>query len=657
MKKKFLLAAVMCVVLALCGLMVACDETEPEMRTVTYAAGETAATGTAPVQADVAEGSEFTVADNTFVNPGYTFAGWTEGKTFYEAGASYRVGKQNVTLTAKWLENDTFSVSYVPGAGGGEFIETGDASVAEVKGGSVFKAAANPYFRFGYEFAGWSDGTSVYAAGADVVMPAAADLTLTATWTPKVYTFKAGDKLTTNSDKNYLLVKADGKLEFHLGVLDDSYQQVDTVIATYNCVIDGSKVTMTDAADASKVFEGVNYDGFIMITLPNNTGFEMSYSFVAPGVKSVDYITRNTANTYDMSNIITISAYSNGLMIYNEQNKQLTAYGVVIGYNKGLFTYRLPGAEADVTVKFTEISAGTKINFENSVKGEYSISDEKVVFDGFDSFDSGSLTGNYVVLSDSLIYLVDEDGNDTFANVDNTAKTLTETSVSVYDFVDEGYVMMTSIMYDGSEFVGVIDYDGVVSYAPFVQDGDFNYVINNGSLYVVKSEGTTLTVNIYTDYQGNAVYTYKLNNNVAGTYTFGDLTIEADNYGNATATGDISGTYVMFTDKIGAFTYNDGTADVTVYFEITGPAIMTAVEFDKYNKKNGYVGLSSVLYNGELLVGIPAYGSGYVVFAKNADGNYSAVLNGQTLTAVVGTDDTIVISTPYSSSNYEKVVE
>lgn len=89
-------------------------------------------------------------------------------------------------------------------------------------------------------------------------MPAAADLTLTATWTPKVYTFKAGDKLTTNSDKNYLLVKADGKLEFHLGVLDDSYQQVDTVIATYNCVIDGSKVTMTDASDATKVFEGVN---------------------------------------------------------------------------------------------------------------------------------------------------------------------------------------------------------------------------------------------------------------------------------------------------------------------------------------------------------------------------------------------------------------
>lgn len=123
MKKKILLVAVMCVVLALCGLMVACGESDPDMRTVTYAAGETTATGTAPVQADVAEGSEFTVADNTFVNPGYTFVGWTEGKALYEAGASYRVGKQNVTLTAKWKENGTFAVNYAPGAGGESLLK------------------------------------------------------------------------------------------------------------------------------------------------------------------------------------------------------------------------------------------------------------------------------------------------------------------------------------------------------------------------------------------------------------------------------------------------------------------------------------------------------------------------------------------------------
>ena len=45
--------------------------------------------------------------------------------------------------------------------------------------------------------------------------------------------------------------------------------------------------------------------------------------------------------------------------------------------------------------------------------------------------------------------------------------------------------MMSSVMYDGKEFIGVIDYDGAVSYAPFVTDGGFNYLINSGSFYVV----------------------------------------------------------------------------------------------------------------------------------------------------------------------------
>jgi|GEM_PF-3259305 repeat protein len=660
MKKKILLVAVMCVVLALCGLMVACGESDPEMRTVTYAAGETTATGTAPVQADVAEGSEFTVADNTFVNPGYTFVGWTEGKALYEAGASYRVGKQNVTLTAKWKENGTFAVNYAPGAGGGEFIETGDASAAEIKGGATFKTAANPYFRFGYEFDGWSDGTAVYAAGADAVMPADADLTLTAVWQPVSYTFKAGDKLVSTSNANtYLLVKEDGKFEFHMQVYDVSSSAMkDTVVGTYTCVVEGGKVTMTDAGDAEKVFEGDNYNGIFNLELPGSAGSLMSYAFCLPDVEAVEYITRNSANTFDMSNIITIGAYDNGVMVYTEQNKQLTVYGLVIGYKDGLFTYRLPGAEESVTVKFTEVDMGTKINFENSVKGAYTLSGEEIVFDGFDSWTSDGIVGDYTALSDSLIYIVDEDGGDAYVNVDVEAKTLTETSVSVYDFVDEeGYAMMSSVMYDGKEFIGVIDYDGAVSYAPFVTDGGFNYLINSGSLYVVKSNGTTLTVYIYTEYQGMTEYVYKLNTNVAGTYTLGDMTIVADNYGSATVTtaaGDIDGSYLMFTDTAGAFSYNDGSDDVTVFFEISGPSAMTEIVFEEYVKKDGYVGLSSVLYNGEFMIGVPAYASGYVVFTKNADGSWSSELNGQALTAVVGADGIIAVSTPYMTGNYEK---
>lgn len=66
------------------------------------------------------------------------------------------------------------------------------------------------------------------------------------------------------------------------------------------------------------------------------------------------------------------------------------------------------------------------------------------------------------------------------------------------------------------------------------------------------------------------------------------------------------------------------------------------------------VGLSSVLYNGEFMIGVPAYASGYVVFTKNADGSWSSELNGQALTAVVGADGIIAVSTPYMTGNYEK---
>lgn len=39
---------------------------------------------------------------------------------------------------------------------------------------------------------------------------------------------------------------------------------------------------------------------------------------------------------------------------------------------------------------------------------------------------------------------------------------------------------------------------------------------------------------------------------------------------------------------------------------------------------------------------------------KNADGSWSSELNGQALTAVVGADGIIAVSTPYMTGNYEK---
>ena len=70
--------------------------------TVTYAKGDSSATGTAPTQADAAPDDEFTLAANPFTLSGKTFVGWSDGTHLYPAGYSYVMPANNVTLTAIW---------------------------------------------------------------------------------------------------------------------------------------------------------------------------------------------------------------------------------------------------------------------------------------------------------------------------------------------------------------------------------------------------------------------------------------------------------------------------------------------------------------------------------------------------------------------------
>jgi uncharacterized repeat protein (TIGR02543 family) len=68
---------------------------------VTYALG--GGTGTLPTQSAVPNGGTFSVASGTgLTRPGYTFAGWSDGSTTYQASATYTMGSSPVTLTAQW---------------------------------------------------------------------------------------------------------------------------------------------------------------------------------------------------------------------------------------------------------------------------------------------------------------------------------------------------------------------------------------------------------------------------------------------------------------------------------------------------------------------------------------------------------------------------
>ena len=146
---------------------------------ITYAAGSGA--GSAPTTpTSVNTGSTFTTPTNTYTRTGYTFAGWSDGTNIYAAGATYpRAGfvTGNVTLTATWLAAASYSISYSPGDGTGASPTT----PISVTSGSTFATPANTFTRTGYTFAGWSDGTSTFAAAA--TYPAVtSNVALTATW-------------------------------------------------------------------------------------------------------------------------------------------------------------------------------------------------------------------------------------------------------------------------------------------------------------------------------------------------------------------------------------------------------------------------------------------------------------------------------------------
>ena len=68
--------------------------------TVAYAPGT--GSGSVPSQPAQGTGGTFSVAANSLTNPGFNFAGWSDGSTTYQPGSTYTVGTSDVTLTALW---------------------------------------------------------------------------------------------------------------------------------------------------------------------------------------------------------------------------------------------------------------------------------------------------------------------------------------------------------------------------------------------------------------------------------------------------------------------------------------------------------------------------------------------------------------------------
>ena len=149
--------------------------------------------GTAPTQAAVATDGSFTVATNP-TRAGYTFAGWSDGSAVYQAGDQYVVSDSDVTLTATWTQNPTRTITFSAGGGAGSYPGSVPSTLLA---GESFELPVNPYSRDGFDFAGWSDGTTVHPAGMTILI-GANDLTFVAVWTEKVVTV-------THGNRNYII--------------------------------------------------------------------------------------------------------------------------------------------------------------------------------------------------------------------------------------------------------------------------------------------------------------------------------------------------------------------------------------------------------------------------------------------------------------------
>ena len=127
---------------------------------------------------------------------GYNFGGWSNGSTTVASGGSFIIAADSV-LTAIWNPIN-YVISYESDGG-----STAPSSITKQIGQSYTVGAA--VSKPGYNFAGWSNGSSVVGAGAGIVM-GSSDVTYTAQWVAKVYTISYdwnGGRGTAVSDVNY----------------------------------------------------------------------------------------------------------------------------------------------------------------------------------------------------------------------------------------------------------------------------------------------------------------------------------------------------------------------------------------------------------------------------------------------------------------------
>jgi len=114
---------------------------------------------------------------------GYRFDGWSDGANTYDAGDTFEMPSNDVTLTAQWTAVD-YTVSYDGSGNNGGTVPSDDTVYHYEDEVTVMMDEPT---RTGYTFGGWSDGSHTFDSMDTFSMPAD-NVTLTAQWTAIEYT-------------------------------------------------------------------------------------------------------------------------------------------------------------------------------------------------------------------------------------------------------------------------------------------------------------------------------------------------------------------------------------------------------------------------------------------------------------------------------------
>ena len=181
--------------------------------TVTYADGD-ATSGSVPVDDNTYdEGDDVTVLDNDdLVKTGYTFGGWSDGVNEYEAGDTFDMPAEDVTLTAQWTPN-TYTITYhLNGASWAS--SAGVASYTVGTGATLPLAGAMT--NVGYTFDGWYANSDLSTGGVVTSISTSdyGNKEYWAKWTENTYTLSydanGGTGTMADTTGHYVTIKKNG---------------------------------------------------------------------------------------------------------------------------------------------------------------------------------------------------------------------------------------------------------------------------------------------------------------------------------------------------------------------------------------------------------------------------------------------------------------